>query len=240
MKRFLFCLTFLLLISEGEGLAQLPFEEFREAVSKYDLTATEFVIQGCVDSYYKHYYYMPECYDDLLKFESNDYREILVTICDSLFYKNRKAITFPQNQDSAAMLYLGQVFFALYRQHSCKDMITSPVAKSIGMVNSGGQCFYDDSIVHVIKKQILPAVYSKAKKTKCKQYYLSMEGNRVPCSIPYLYDVQNKKLTYMEDCKRCNIQTCDEFDRILEAELKKYDFEGVKLITFPVHLYKMK
>ena len=184
MKRFLFYLTFLLLISEGEGLAQLPFEEFREAVSKYDLTATEFVIQGCVDSYYKHYYYMPECYDDLLKFESNDYREILVTICDSLFYKNRKAITFPQNQDSAAMLYLGQVFFALYRQYSCKDMITSPVAKSIGMVNSGGQCFYDDSIVHVIKKQILPAVYSKAKKQSASSIICQWKATESPAVYP--------------------------------------------------------
>ncbi len=240
MKRLLFCLAFTLFFSVGEGLAQLPFEEFREAVSKCDLTATEFVIQGSVDSYYKHYYYMPECYDDLLAFVPNDYREILVAMCDSLFYKNRKAITFPQNQDSAAMFYLEQVFFALFSQYSCKDMTTNLVVIGFHMVNLDGQSFYDDSIVQIIGNQILPTVYKKAKRTKCKQYYMSIQGNSVPCSIPYLYDVQNKKLSYMEDCKRCNIQTCDEVDRILEAELKKYEFEGVKLITFPVHLYRTK
>lgn len=34
-----------------------------------------------------------------------------------------------------------------------------------------------------------------------------------------------------------SLTTCSEFDGVLETEFQKYDFDGIKIIIFPVNLY---
>lgn len=217
--------------------AQLPYDKFCERVLHYDISVTESIIDGSVHAYYKQYYRMPGSYDDLLSFASNDDRESLVQLCDSLFYKNRQLITFIPNPDSSALLYSGKVVLGLYSQHSCKEMLTRPVSLDIHMVDTGGRSFHDDRIVFIIKKMILPKVYRDVEKTKCKKYFMVFASNTIPCSIPYQYDVSNNTISLVEDCTNNNIVTCSDFDRLLEIEFRKYVFDGIKLITFPVVLY---
>lgn len=217
--------------------AQIPYDEFCESIRQCDLSATEFIIDGSVHAYYKQYYKIPDNYDDLICFAPSDDREYLVTLCDSLFYKNRQLITFIPNPDSSALLYSGKIVFGLYSQYSCKDMLTSPVSLGVHMVDTLGHSFYDDSVANVIMRHVLPAVYKKASQTDCEKYYMSYNHNKIVCSIPYLYYVGDKTLVPAESCKRCNIEMCNELVYILEAELRKCVFNGVKLISFPLHLY---
>lgn len=219
-----------------ECCAQLPYDKFCESLQQHDLYETEYIIDGSVRAYYKQYYQMPENYDDLLLLFPED----LTTLCDSLFYKNRQQITFIPNPDSSALLYSGKIVMGLYSQYTCKTMLSTPVSMGVHMVDTLGHSCYDDSIVFVIKKLVLPTVYSEARYTNCKKYYMSFASNTIPCSIPYLYDVENKHLSVAEDCRRNDITICGEFDSILEAELGKYEFRGIRLITIPVNLYLEK
>ncbi len=217
--------------------AQRQYDEFRNSVLQCDSSVAEYVIDGAVHAYYKQYYRLPANYDDLLQFFSQDDRVHLVTLCDSLFYKNRASITFVPNPDSSALLFDGKIVFGLYSQYTCKIMLETPVQIGFHMVDTGGYSFYDDSVVFIVKKIILPIVCQKAKETMCKKQYMTCETNTVPCSIPYQYDVENRTLSIVEDCRKNNVKTCDELDGILEAELRKYEFSGIKLITFPFNLY---
>lgn len=217
--------------------AQLPYDKFRESLLQYDYSVAEFVIDASVHAYYKQYYRLPNNYDDLLQFVPRDDHEYLVTACDSLFYKNRELITFIPNPDSSALLYSGKIVFGLYSQYTCKILLETPVQIGVHMVDTEGRCYHDDNVVLVIKKQILPTVYRMAQELNCKKHYRTFESNMIPCSIPYQYDVDNKSLSMVEDCRRISVTTCSEFDSILETEFKKYDFDGIKIITFPVNLY---
>lgn len=233
-------LTVALFCSAIRCHAQMSYDEFCESVLQCDLSVTEFIIDGVVHSYYKQYYKLPENYDDLICFAPSDDREYLVTLCDSLFYKNRQLITFIPNPDSSALLYSGKIVLGLYSQYSCKDMLTSPVSLGVHMVDTSGHSFYDDSVANIIMRQVLPAVYRKTSQTDCEKYYMSYNHNRITCSIPYLYYVGDKTLVPADVCKRCNIDVCNEIVHILKAELLKCVFNGVKLITFPLHLYLEK
>ena len=220
--------------------AQLSYDEFVKDANRCDLSVAEYTIDASVHAYYKQYYKLPKNYDDLICFAPRDDRECLVALCDSLFYKNKQMITFIPNADSSALLYSGKLVLGLYGQYSCKDMLTAPVSMGVHMVDTSGYSFYDDSVANVIMRQVLPVVYKKASQTSCKKYYMTYNNNRITCSIPYLYYVSNKTLEPAEACKMCNIDVCDELVNILDAELRKYVFNGVKLITFPIHLYLEK
>ena len=180
---------------------------------------------------------MPKSYDDLVAFASNNDRECLMTLCDSLLYKNRQLITFIPDPDSSAMLYSGKIVFGLSSQYTCRIMLKNPVSIGVHMVDTGGQSCYNDSIVFVIKKLILPTVYKKAQATMCRSHHMAYGTNTIPCSIPYQYNVNERALSVADDCKKNKVKTCRVFDSILETELGKYDFSGITIITFPVNLY---
>ena len=236
-KRWMIVLLIIQLTSLMGCYAQPSYDKFCESIARCDPSRTEFLIQSSVDSYYKHYYHLPKDYEDLIQFAPDEFRKALVTICDSLLYKNRQLITFTDNPDSSALLYSGQIIFRLYSQYTCEDMLTGLIAMDIGMIDTVGRSCYDDSIAHIINKIVLPTVYNQMKKKKCKKHYVSVGSSKIVCRVPYLYDVQNKTLSLVGDCKGCNIKTCYDFDRKLEDELGKYDFKGIKLISFPVILY---
>lgn len=217
--------------------AQLPYDKFCDSLNKYDPSITEFIIDGSVHAYYKHFYRMPGNYDDLLQLFPKEDQDYLVTLCDSLFYKNRQLITFIPNPDSSALLYSGKIVMGLYSQYTCKMMLTTPVSIGFHMVDTLGHSYYDDSIVSIINKLILPTVYNMAQKTNCKRHYITLSSNMIPCSIPYHYNVIDRTLSVAEDCRENNVKTCGEFDNMLESELGKYDFGSIKIITFPVILY---